>query len=427
MMRIGIVGAGLAGLAAADDLAAAGHEVTVLEARDRVGGRVWSQTVATPAGETVIERGAEFVLAGYDHLRGYVSDLGLSLADTGMSYYVRTPYGVDGSAGAAGPGVGTRSVGSDDVAAAGQRLARAATEARPGSVAALLRPLDLADPVASAVRARVEISCALEVEELHPEVVEHVASFDPLPSHRIHGGNQQLAQGLARRLGDRVRLGTPVRWVRAGGDGLVELGTDAGSLAFDRVVLALPLPVLAALDVDPALPAWKREAFARAAYGHAAKLHVPLDVDRDEPVRPSATMNVPRRFWSWTATDGTGETQPVLHSFAGSPSALAALGVDDGPGPWLEELAVMFPERPLVPAAAVLTSWSSDPWALGAYSAYGVAARPDDQALLARPCGSLHFAGEYVGGEYAGLMEGALRSGRRTAEEVLAGRVAGPR
>src|SRR4051794_24491602 len=242
MTRIGIVGAGLAGLAAADDLAAAGHEVTVVEARDRVGGRVWSQTVATPVGETVIECGAEFVLAGYDHLRGYVSDLGLSLADTGMSYYVRTPYGVEGSGSAGGPDVGARGVGTDDVAAAGQRLALAAAGARTGSVADLLRSLDLADPVASAVRARVEISCALEAEELHPEVVEHIASFDPLPSHRIHGGNQQLAQGLARRLGDRVRLGTPVRRMRAGGDGLVELGAGAGPPALDPRGLGPPPP-----------------------------------------------------------------------------------------------------------------------------------------------------------------------------------------
>jgi monoamine oxidase len=75
----------------------------------------------------------------------------------------------------------------------------------------------------------------------------------------------------------------------------------------------------------------------------------------------------------------------------------------------------------MLPDAALLTSWSSDPWALGAYSAYGVAARPDDQDVLARPCGSLHFAGEYVGGAFAGLMEGALRSGRRTGAELLHG------
>ncbi|MDX6299890.1 MAG: hypothetical protein QOF53_1104 [Nocardioidaceae bacterium] len=409
MTRIGIVGAGLAGLAAADDLADAGHEVTVLEARDRVGGRVWSQTVPTPAGETVVERGAEFVLEGYDCLRGYAHDLGLSLADTGMSYYVRTPYGVDGVEGA------------NDVAAAGQRLARAAERVPTASVDELLASIDLPAPVAAAVRARVEISSALEVESLHPAVVEHLASFDPLPSHRIHGGNGQLAEGLARRLGDRVRLGTPVRWVRWDGDGPVELGTDSGPLAFDRVVLAVPLPVLTGFDLQPALPAWKQDSFARAAYGHAAKLHVPLDVAAVDRPPTSATMNVPRRFWSWTATDGTGQTQPVLHSFAGSPSALAALGVEDGPQRWLEELVVMFPDLPLLPDAAVLTTWTADPWALGAYSAYGVAARGDHQDVLARSCGSLHFAGEYVGGDFAGLMEGALRSGRRTAADLLAG------
>jgi monoamine oxidase len=409
MTRIGIVGAGLAGLVAADDLAAAGHEVTVLEARDRVGGRVWSQTVSTPAGEAVVERGAEFVLEGYDCLRGYAHDLGLSLADTGMSYYVRTPYGVDGVDGV------------DDVAAAGQRLARAAADLPTASVEELLASIDLPAPVAAAVRARVEISSALEVGSLHPAVVEHLASFDPLPSHRIHGGNQQLAEGVARRLGDRVRLRTPVRWVRWDGDGPVELGTDSGPVAFDRVVLAVPLPVLAGLDLRPSLPSWKQDSFARAAYGHAAKLHVPLDVAAADRLPTSATMNVPRRFWSWTATDGTGDTQPVLHSFAGSPSALAALEVEDGPRRWLEELTVMFPDLPLLPDAALLTTWTSDPWALGAYSAYGVAARGDDQDVLARPCGSLYFAGEYVGGAFAGLMEGALRSGRRTAADLLAG------
>src|SRR5436305_10421003 len=148
MTRIGIVGAGLAGLAAADDLAAAGHDVTVFEARDRVGGRVWSQTVPTPAGQAVVERGAEFVLEGYDCLRAYADDLGLSLADTGMSYYVRTPYGVNGVEGV------------DDVAAAGQRLARAAARVPTASVEELLASIDLAAPVAAAVRARVEISSA---------------------------------------------------------------------------------------------------------------------------------------------------------------------------------------------------------------------------------------------------------------------------
>jgi monoamine oxidase len=89
-MRVCVVGAGFAGLAAALELSGAGHEVVVLEARDRVGGRVWSDVLPNGA---VIERGAEFVLEGYDVLRHFVTELGLSLADTGMSYYVREPRG----------------------------------------------------------------------------------------------------------------------------------------------------------------------------------------------------------------------------------------------------------------------------------------------------------------------------------------------
>ncbi len=67
-MRVVVVGAGFAGLACAEELLRAGHEVVVLEARDRVGGRVWSATLEGPLGPAVVERGAEFVLDGYDVL-----------------------------------------------------------------------------------------------------------------------------------------------------------------------------------------------------------------------------------------------------------------------------------------------------------------------------------------------------------------------
>ena len=68
-MRVVVAGAGFAGLMAAYRIAQAGHEVVVLEARDRVGGRVWSQELVPGDPRTVVERGAEFVLDGYDLMR----------------------------------------------------------------------------------------------------------------------------------------------------------------------------------------------------------------------------------------------------------------------------------------------------------------------------------------------------------------------
>jgi len=83
-VRIVVAGAGFAGLTAADLIARAGHEVVVLEARDRVG-RVWSQELVPGDPRTIVERGAEFVLDGYDHLTAAAGELGLRLADTTMS------------------------------------------------------------------------------------------------------------------------------------------------------------------------------------------------------------------------------------------------------------------------------------------------------------------------------------------------------
>src|SRR5918911_4135618 len=97
MAEVVVVGAGFAGLSGAAELARAGVDVVVVEARARVGGRVWSETLQGPDGDAaVVERGAEFVLEGYETLETLTARHELSLAATGMSYYVREPRGVAG-------------------------------------------------------------------------------------------------------------------------------------------------------------------------------------------------------------------------------------------------------------------------------------------------------------------------------------------
>src|SRR5690242_16527507 len=90
MKRVCVIGAGFAGLAAADALCAGGTEVTVLEARDRVGGRVWS----VPFGEAaVIERGAEFILPGYQAMESLARRFGIPLVRKETPYGRRVPVG----------------------------------------------------------------------------------------------------------------------------------------------------------------------------------------------------------------------------------------------------------------------------------------------------------------------------------------------
>ena len=264
--RVVVIGGGFAGLAAATELADRGVDVLVLEARDRVGGRVWSERVRAPGGASVlVERGAEFILDGYELMRALAQRHGLVLADTGMSYYVREPRGV--------------ATDTATLQAAGRAIASGAVQSGGKSVAQVVAALDLPEAAADAVVARIEISSGLESHRLSADVLEHAAAFEPHPSHRIAAGNQSLADAMAERLGDRVRLGTPVCAVDHG-EATIRVQTDAGEIDARRVVLALPLPVFRRLPFTPALPAWKLAALDRVALGHAAKLHIPLGAPR---------------------------------------------------------------------------------------------------------------------------------------------------
>ncbi len=411
-MRVAVVGAGFAGLACADELVRAGHEVVVLEARDRVGGRVWSSSVEGPLGSAVVERGAEFVLDGYDVMGELCARHGLEVADTGMSYYVREPRG--------GAVLTAR-----DLADAARGLLTTAEASDPGaSVDDVMDALGLAPDLRDALMARIEISSAHAAEGLSASVLDHLASFDPLPSGRVVGGNQRLAFCLADGLRDAVHLRTPVRRVEWDDAGVL-VRTDAGEVAADRVILALPLPVLRNLEVRPELPQAVAAALARTSYGHAAKLQVPLL----EPVATSAVMSIPGRYWSWTLTAGPAESAggdggpepvlPAVHCFAGSTAALERLEVATGSARWVGDLAALRPELNLSVEGALMTTWADDPWALGAYSAAGLRSRPGDDEVVAAPVGPLILCGEWTAGAWSGLMEGALRSGLRAARELI--------
>src|SRR3954463_4463210 len=139
--RVAVVGAGLAGLAAAEALLRAGREVVALEARDRVGGRVWSRRLDNGA---TVEMGAEFILPGNTVLEETAARLGLSLWQKGMAYGRREPRG-------------GATVTADHLRAAAAQIERALGDpaVAAGSAAALLDRLDQPPAVLEAIRARV--------------------------------------------------------------------------------------------------------------------------------------------------------------------------------------------------------------------------------------------------------------------------------
>ena len=398
-MRVVIIGAGLAGLAAADTLQRAGADVFVLEARDRVGGRVWS----APFGPSVVERGAEFILPGESELTAAAGRLGLALVRKGTRYGNRTPV-------AEGP-----PVRPEQVVAAAERLARMPLD-HSESVAAAVARAQLAPGVADAICARLEVSAGHPAGDLAAAVLRDAGSaFGDFDTHTLAGGNDRVAAGLAAAIGEnRIRLSAPVTAVRWEQNQVTVTTDDGAAWDADAAVVALPASVTGRVTFAPPLPAAKVTALTAVRYGEAAKLFVGLRA----PAPPSATISVPGRFWTYTQLGADGRPLPFVAAFAGTTAALERLAIAAGPGRWLDAVGALRPDLELDRDAVALATWSDDPWTRGAYSADSPAARLGDPEL-ARSVGPLAFAGEHTAGAWHGTMEGALRSGQRAAEDLL--------
>jgi len=400
-----VVGAGLAGLAAGRTLVDAGWDVTVVEARERVGGRVWS--VRLDNGE-IAEMGAEWIMPGDAQVRAWADRFGVALAEAGIDYLRRETRGP-----------GASSLGDQDafLATAEAALARIPADESAGlSLGTFLDALDAPGAGRDAVRMRLQGTNATDLGRVALRVAAGSDAFAAPRAtyHRVARGNQALPDAIASSLPD-VRLGHRVRSVFHDHAGVV-VGVEGDvELTGIAAIVALPARVAAGVRFDPSLPDEIASALLELPMGVASKLAVPIEGASG----PRAIQSAELPFWCWVANGVGGSVRRCLSAFAGSELAQDVLATGAGEtDPWLERLAALNPD--LTPSGTpVLKAWALDPLAMGAYSAWDNRSW-DRMEQFHRTVGRLAFAGEHTAGtEHVGTMEGALRSGARAAIQLL--------
>jgi monoamine oxidase len=289
----------------------------------------------------------------------------------------------------------------------------AAAQAAPDEHALALLARTVADPaIRELLAARTQSARAYPIERLRATFLTDVSHLiETAETRRVRGGNDLIARRLAEGLGSAVHRATPVHRVAQHATGVRVDDLDA-----DACVLAVPLPVLARLELLPGLPDGLADWIAATPTGVAAKLAVPLR----EPVAARAVMSVAHRFWAYTTPcDEVGGR--VLGSWAGSASVVEALESDSGAERWLDRIDELWPGLPLDREAASIALWRDGEWDGGAYSV-----QPRHPVERAGPgpgrftAGRIVLAGEHTAGEWAATIEGALRSGLRAAADVEA-------
>lgn len=405
-----VIGAGLAGLRCAADLAAAGRDVVVLEARDRVGGRVLSHTFADGQ---VCERGAEFVDGNHTEVLALADELGLSLTTRDNRLDARATL-VD---------AGGRAVPMQlhaTLAPDWERWDRAVGALQPTDEFEQRTLGDLMHELGMSVMARVVIGrdvrteFMLPPEEVSQRFAAQVASNQVAAlreRHRIVGGNDRLARGLAARLGTRVRLGTPVAQVDAE-QGEVRL-PDGATLRAGAVVAAVPLPVLSRLWPEMPLE------LGAVAYGVGGKISVQFSrrIWRDYGRNGTVLSD---RAWGhlWETTDDQSGDAGILTNLLASHDGAAFAALPESVDRIVQEIERIFPGARGLAGERVQTDWTNDPWSLGAYTCFGPGQWGAAQPALHAVHGRMFLAGEHADG-FAGFMEGAVRSGRRIAAAIL--------
>jgi monoamine oxidase len=407
---VAVVGAGLAGLVAATEAQAAGHSVVVLEARDRVGGRVHTIREGFAAGQFA-DVGAEIIYHGQHSIAGLCAENGVELSDE-LNFGTEVPSLIFH---------GER-LSSASAAEIASELRESIKRTRPSqyeSVAQWLRRAhvsELAELLLTAITQSTPTTPlrSADAQELNVDLSWGEAY------RKIVGGNDTLPRAIAQKLD--VRLNHPVRVIGWAGAG-VTVETERETFRADRVVVTVPGPLVSELGFEPALPAEKVRALLELKYGNATRL----------VVQYAERQLVEKAIGSGCFTDsmpGFVMNQTVHQEGASIIVAGLAAGDVEPSGMTDEQIldsvdATMSSVvgRPLKRIAGIVKSWTHDPWSRAVVRAPIGDQRNTILPLLAAPLESrLFFAGEHTDPRVGpGGMEGAIKSGYRVANEVLVG------
>ena len=445
--EIAVVGAGIAGLTAATRLAAAGLDTVVVEARDRVGGRVLNVEIGGEANEL----GGQWIAPYQSEAHALIGELGLELFH---SYREGDHVVLDAE------GHPHRYHADEDPL--GEVTARAYDQAT-ATLDVLAGELD---PEAPWQHPRAAELDALSFEQwLQAELDDTVARdllraymaggymtkpattfsllgalatiagagsvanlFEPdLCLHsRVVGGSQLIPLRLAQRLGERVLLDHPVRSLRWS-DERVELETSGTQVVARRAIVAVPPNVAGLIRFLPALPAWRMRLHQAMTQGDVIKVLAVYD----EP------------FWRADGLAGEGfapyqlvrevydNTPPagrpgVLCTFLAGEQAEAAgrLAPAERRRLVLDGFAGFFGPQALAATDVIERDWSAEEWTRGAYAAtFSVGGLSRFGPDLRRPVGPVHWACSDLAGIGHMHMEGAIRSGTAAADAVIAARM----
>jgi len=434
---------------------AGGKTVAVLEARDRVGGRVVN--LPLPGGGFT-EGGGEFIGPTQDRIKALADSLGVATFttyNTGKNLLykdgTRTPYATDGILGSVPPidaaGLANAAIvqaSLDDMAKqvpldAPWTAAKAAEWDRQtfeswlnthAIVPSAKFLLDVACTSIFSAQPRelsllfVLFYIAAAGNESNAGTLERLTdTANGAQESRFVGGSQQVPVKLAATLGDRVVLSAPVRSIRQSG-GTYLVTADGITVTAKKVVVAVPPPLAARISYDPLLPAARDQLSQRLPMGSIGKAIAVYDspfwradglngqVVSDSGVVRSTFDNSPPDA-SYGALMGFVEADEMR--------AYDAASTDEVRAAVLKDYANYFGDKAKSPTAFVLQRWDNEGFSRGgpvAYAPPGVLT--EYGASLRKPAGGIHWAGTETSTHWNGFMDGAVRSGERVAKEILA-------